>query len=588
MEKLYLLFLSLGLFLCSNASSLDLASLSLAQGFTIAGYPGTPVGYPVSYAGDMNKDGYADILLGAYRANSDVGQVYVIFGGTNLNNINLASFSSTQGFIISNLNTPVDSGTPVRYAGDVNGDGYSDIIIGSYSLNADAGKSYVIYGGSSLSNIDLSSLTTAQGFIISGTTSTRSGWSVSGAGDVNKDGYDDVIIGGPSANSNNGIAYIIYGGINLNNIDIATLTSSQGISVSGGSGSFGNSVSQAGDVNHDGYADVVIGAVNADSNAGKTYVIYGGASLTNINLASLTPAQGFSVSGAAANDGSGVSVSYAGDVNNDNYDDILIGANSAGNGNGKSYIIYGGNNINNIALLSLTNSQGIIISGASNDNSGISVSYAGDINHDGYDDIIIGANSVGPGRVYVIFGKNNLVNLDLSSLSSSDGFSIVGATNGDSTGYSVSYGGDVNGDTYTDIVIFSCDCSANSGLGKNYVVYGGMSGFITYSPSPLPTISPTYSPSDLPTHTPSALPTLNPSFIPTILPTLSPTAVPSFSVSPTVPLLPISEAIVNSYQTRASIVEIYMKIIALEHSKHHRAMASTNTFNIKKENSGDF
>ena len=119
------------------------------------------------------------------------------------------------------------------------------------------------------------------------------------------------------------------------NINLASLTTSQGISIYGANGeeksyiipgdSSGHSVKEAGDVNGDGFADVIIGAPNANNYAGISYVIYGGTSLSTIDLSNLNPTQGFSISSSEINANNGNSVSGAGDVNGDGYDDIIVG-----------------------------------------------------------------------------------------------------------------------------------------------------------------------------------------------------------------------------------------------------------------------
>ena len=231
----------------------------------------------------------------------------------------------------------------------------------------------------------------------------------------------------------------------------------------------GRSVSDAGDVNGDGIADIIIGAQNADpsgrSGAGKAYVIYGGRDLDTIDLSTLTAAQGFAIDGASSGDRLGNSVSSAGDLNGDGYDDLIVGAPYADpqsrNSAGEAYVIYGGQGLGDIDLANeLISEQGFRLDGAyASDQAGNSVSNAGDVNGDGYDDLIIGARyadaaNTDEGAAYVIYGGPGLTDVDLADpLAISDGFAILGASAGGLAGHSVSSARDVNGDGYDDVIV---------------------------------------------------------------------------------------------------------------------------------------
>ena len=499
-------------------SIFDLSNLDGSNGFAINGISaGDRSGFAVSNAGDVNNDGVADIIIGAPstipNGTTGAGESYVIFGGDDLGmsgSFNLADLNGFNGFILPEINSGDFNEISVNNAGDINNDGIDDFVIGASTAdpnaNNAAGETYVVFGDDNIGvsgSFDLATLDGSNGFIINGADAgDRSGRSVSNAGDVNGDGRDDLLVGAPAADPNgsaSGESYVIFGGENVGSsgeLDLSTIDGSNGFAINGNSaGDFqGFSVSNAGDVNNDGFADVIVGASTADpngNNSGASYVIFGGVGVGSsgaINPSDLNGSNGFAFNGVDAGDLSGRSVSNAGDLNGDGIDDLLIGApngDTNGNNSGEAYVVFGNLNLGSSGsfdLASLNGINGFVINGNSGgDFAGRSVSNAGDLNGDGIADIIIGASRAetsslgGAGESYVIFGNANIGSsgsLELTSLDGTNGFTIEGIDL--STGYSVSNAGDVNDDGTTDIIIgaYEADANGNTAAGQSYVIFG--------------------------------------------------------------------------------------------------------------------
>lgn len=358
----------------------------------------------------------------------------------------------------------------------VGNDDLDDIAIGVPQTDfpqqpADGGVVYIIGGRSLLDDPFPSSFPfsfTMLMFVGGG--GERAGFSVSGAGDINHDGIDDLVIGAPAAgNSNQGATYVVFGRESFlsSPIFLSTLNGNEGFRIGGTlvDGRLGTSVSRAGDFNNDGIDDLLIGSLG-----NVVYMIFGhetGAPLnqpfpkdvdvTQFNGQSTVKSQnggghvnGFRIDGAASGDSLGIHVHTAGKFNNDAYDDIILGApnnDSNGTNSGTAYVVSGRSlpiPNNGIMQLGSANATNVITlqGAASAEAAGDIVAGGGDLNGDGRDEIVIGSQS----NIYVVYGQDiPPSNLDLGQIMPSQGFRIT------KTASALRLAKDVNGDDLDDL-----------------------------------------------------------------------------------------------------------------------------------------
>lgn len=452
-------------------------------------------GNSVASVGDLNGDGLGDIVIGApwYSGGgyNYGGQTYVIFGqssgwamDTNLSNASASYLgNSANGY----------AGNAVAGAGDVNGDGKKDFLIGAYGAN----KAYLILGKSSGWAMD-TSLTNSDANFSGESSGDQAGIAVAGIGDINNDGFDDIAIGAhydDDAGNNAGQVYIILGKASgwANNTNLSAADASYWGEAA--SDMAGSSVSGAGDVNNDGFADFLIGAYGNDAGgagAGQVYLILGKASgwAMDVGLANADA----SFIGEAASDTVGIGLDGAGDVNGDGFDDIIIGAygnDGAGSGAGQAYLIFG--KASGWAMdTNLSGVNASYVGESASDFAGLSVAGIGDVNRDGFDDVAVGApgdDDAGnvAGQVYIIFGKASNWAMDTSLSSASASFwgeSAVDQISYTTYNYSqgaIDGGGDFDGNTYPDIIIGSYNnAEGGATAGQTYII---LAPTLNYAPS---------------------------------------------------------------------------------------------------------
>lgn len=415
---------------------------------------GTAYGTTVAGVGDVNRDGFADVLVGAGQTNSNEGRAYLYYG-------------SASGLLTNapvSLINPAPTiakyfGDQVAAAGDVNGDGFADVLVSANGPRLGQlpgegqGRVYLYRGsvtGLLLNSPQILNAPPTPVFLTFGS-------GVSGAGDVNRDGFADVLVSDEGGFNTAGHVYF-FRGSTTGLVSTPTVLTEPG-SLPGNY--YGGSVAGAGDVNGDGFADVLVGARGTGNNAGRAYYYRGSAAGLATAPLTLTdpnpPSEYF-----------GTAVAGAGDVNGDGFADVLIGVRFVPPTNaGRTYFYRGSSSGLSTAPMALM-APPQNPAPASTRDLFCRFSGVGDVNRDGFADFVIGALGYqNNGRAFLYRG-------------SAAGFVPVpivltepGTASGRFFGWSLSGAGDVNGDGYSDILVTASAGISSSIPGRAYLFHGG-------------------------------------------------------------------------------------------------------------------
>ena len=400
----------------------------------------------------MDGDGRPDLLVGAVDRNEGAGRAYLVLGASIVDNtVALAD----ADYVLTGEEARDRMGYAVAGAGGVDGDGLDDVLIGAESVGG-AGAVYLLFGKSLGAEGDLGPADADVRLL--GEAGDSAGWSVAGAGDVDGDGLDDVLVGAYGHDDGSG-KVCLFLGARLGDDSAVSLAAADHTFVGGAGMRAGASVASAGDVDGDGRADLLMSEVL--NGGGRAYLVLA-ERLGSGGTREISDADTLFL-GEREGDWAGASVAGVGDVDGDGRDDVLIGApynEEVGRHSGKAYLFLG-SQLSTDTVHDIDEARFSFLGSEPEDWAGFSVAGAGDVDGDERADLLIGApQPSNTGRVYVVLGSR----LDASmTLDLADADAVFEGQASEFAGGSVASAGDVDGDGRSDFLLGATGRNAKTG-----------------------------------------------------------------------------------------------------------------------------